>query len=108
MALKRDESGGRTFHPDFYLATTIANPARKSQFVGDAADERAKADALHATGYENMKSLNGIYHPSLNRSSQQVAVSDSFRTPAAHQMRQAPSSETMQGPTGLRGVQGEP
>ncbi len=31
-----------------------------------------------------------------------------FLTPAAHQIRQAPSSDTMQGPTGLRGVQGEP
>ena len=29
-------------------------------------------------------------------------------TPAAHQMRQAPSSETMHGPTGVRGVQGDP
>ncbi|MFM8332464.1 MAG: HD-GYP domain-containing protein, partial [Candidatus Methylumidiphilus sp.] len=31
-----------------------------------------------------------------------------LRTPAAHQIRQAPSSETMHGPTGLRGVQAEP
>jgi hypothetical protein len=30
------------------------------------------------------------------------------RTPLAHQMRQAPSSDTMQGPTGLRGVQAFP
>ena len=30
------------------------------------------------------------------------------RTPPAHQMRQAPSSETMQGPMGLRGVQAAP
>jgi len=30
------------------------------------------------------------------------------RTPVLHQIRQAPSSETIQGPTGVRGVQALP
>ena len=37
-----------------------------------------------------------------------VRAAAGSRTPLAHQMRQAPSSETMQGPMGWRGVQARP
>ena len=37
-----------------------------------------------------------------------VSLEAAWRLPAAHQMRQAPSSETMHGPIGILGVQARP
>ena len=44
----------------------------------------------------------------VSEGSQFQATDLDLRTPPDHQMRHAPSSETMHGPTGVRGVQALP
>ncbi|CAI8878227.1 protein of unknown function [Methylococcus capsulatus] len=93
------DRGWIAFGVDLDAAAAVPHPAGEAGFAGEPADERAEPHALHTTA--DLDALGGP-HAGFQ------AAAESLRTPAAHQMRQAPSSETMQGPTGLRGVQGLP
>ena len=118
---------------DLHLPRSIAHPADEPFPGRDPPHEGAEADALHAAGHHHPPRhagpdlrrrihlhgrrpawcrIGGQPRPDqgaarLQRNHRHAATRDR-RTPPAHQMRQAPSSETMHGPTGARGVQARP
>jgi hypothetical protein len=85
-------SGTADEHLDF--ADGVPGPADQPVALRKAEQERAEADPLDLPG-----------DPETAAGTQ---ATSRVRMPFDHQIRQAPSSDTMQGPMGVRGVQAEP
>ncbi len=105
------ESNALAADHDGQHAGAVADPARQPVAVGKAAHEGAKADALHSADNAKLAGLDlpprsprRTHHRALvarvNAEGHAQARSLLPRAPADHQMRHAPSSETMHGPTG--------
>ncbi len=95
----------RPFDVNDDLARAVAHPARELQRTREPIDEGPKADALHLPADDEAPRAR------LEPRRQYRAgpgPCTACLSPEAHQMRHAPSSETMQGPTGSRGVQARP
>ena len=111
------------------LAGAVFHPALNTAAVRHAIDKRAKSYALNATAQDQFArdarghcvSLGAIlssiyvlqriaeYGPFAEHTRRPHGLaSRGVRTPLAHQIRQAPSSDTMHGPIGVRGVQARP
>lgn len=95
---------------DVHDAAGVSDPAFQREFSGKAQNERTKPDALHSAGHGYSSGLPGVRHaaPYGSEKTSTPLVGARSRIPAVHQMRHAPSSETMQGPTGDLGVQAAP
>ncbi len=89
-------------------AGAVAHPTAHAAALRDAIDERTKADALHAAAEHPFSRCTRRRMISRTRSLARTAGSRGARTPLDHQMRQAPSSDTMHGPMGVRGVHARP
>ncbi len=99
---KLADLGRFAFDVKVNFPAAIPYPSPQLQPPGQPADEGPKPDSLNpAPNLDTVRDLHSHY-------SEDAAAPVRSRTPEAHQMRQAPSSDTMQGPTGVRGVQGEP
>ena len=81
----------------------------KAVSLRDPIDERPKADALDAAAETPGSRLHATSGFGRHRFAQRQHLAPAgLRTPLDHQMRQAPSSDTMHGPIGVRGVQARP
>ena len=133
-ALRRDrDTSGRIFRaaptaaprseaPGRSVAVTSGSPCAKistspaqlrtqpctPQRCASAIDKRTKADALDAAAEQPFSRDAGDAELSTRGAHAAWANSRGARTPLAHQIRQAPSSDTMHGPMGVRGVQARP
>ncbi len=81
-------------HQHFDLAHGVARPARQAMSLSEPIQEGTEADALDLAG-----------DPETAAGAQ---ATSRVRIPLDHQILHAPSSETMHGPTGVRGVQAPP
>ena len=101
----------RPAHHDLDVAAQVLHVTVEPEFVREPVDERAKADPLHPAGHHDPAGdpACGRLALTLRAAPDALRPAQTFsRTPFAHQMRQAPSSDTMHGPTGCRGVQASP
>ena len=108
-----------TASADFNGASTITNPAVQFELTSKTINERAVANGLNPARDLKLQLeavrlgcradrgtlLHDLDQPAVAAVRPLARFS---RMPPAHQTRQAPSSETMQGPIGCRGVQARP
>ncbi len=112
-----DDAGGKrsdlrrfAAHHDLHIATQVTHVAVEPELAREAVHERTETHPLHPAGHHDPAgdpACSGFAHAPSAPDALRPAHTFS-RTPLAHQMRHAPSSETMHGPTGWRGVQARP
>ncbi len=92
---------------DLHVTDRVAHPAGDSELVREPIHEGSIAHALHSSADADLADFRRRRPRWLGGRWGGQAAS-SLRIPADHQMRHAPSSETMHGPTGSRGVHALP
>lgn len=98
---KSVDAAGITLGYDLHCARPVSHKAMQPEFSGKAIDERPEPYPLDPAVYQPATCAPFLYWG-------HVGASFWLRTPLAHHIRQAPSSETMQGPTGFFGVHPRP
>ena len=109
-----------TLNVYFHLAGAVAHPAAQLKGLRQAIGKRSKAYPLNLAGQGQVQCLDGGWrgagniqiHGSNCRgytvACRRFGLTTGSRMPPDHQIRQAPSSDTMQGPMGWRGLQATP
>jgi hypothetical protein len=92
--VKASSASGGTADQHLDFADGVPGPAAQPVALGQAVQERAEAYPLDL--------------PCDPETAAGTQATSRVRMPFDHQIRQAPSSDTMQGPMGVRGVQAEP